>query len=76
MFSQKHFNRIFDGLNICIVYQSQRCSARYKRQNRFNFGYYRYGYIMRYLIELRDQIYVKGYKFLSFVKKTGQTIDQ
>ena len=56
-----------------MVYRSKQSTIRNRRQNKFNYGnQMKIVYIkIRYSIELRDRIYVKGHGFLSFAKNMG-----
>ena len=54
-----------------MVHGSKYSTIRKRRQNKFNFSDYLEITKMRYSIESRDRIYLKGYRFLSFAKNMG-----
>ena len=54
-----------------MVHGSKYSTIRKRRQNKFNFSDYLEITKMRYWIESRDRIYLKGYRFLSFAKNMG-----
>ena len=56
-----------------MVHRSKQSIIRNRRQNKFNFSDYIKTIEMRYSIESRDSIYVKGYEFLSFAKTWVKT---
>ena len=51
-----------------MVHGSKYSTIRKRRQNKFNFSDYLEITKMRYSIESRDRMYLKGYRFLSFAK--------
>ena len=51
-----------------MVHGSKYSTIRKRRQNKFDFSDYLEITKMRYSIESRDRIYLKGYRFLSFAK--------
>ena len=54
-----------------MVHGSKYSTIRKRRQNKFDFSDYLEITKMRYSIESRDRIYLKGYRFLSFAKNMG-----
>ena len=54
-----------------MVHGSKYSTIRKRRQNKFNFSDSLEITKMRYSIESRDRIYLKGYRFLSFAKNMG-----
>ena len=54
-----------------MVHGSKYSTIRKRRQNKFNFSDYLEITKMRYSIESRGRIYLKGYRILSFAKNMG-----
>ena len=57
-----------------MIYTPKQSTIRNRRQNEFDINDKVKIIKMRYSIEPRDRIYVKGYGFLSFAKNMGKNL--